>query len=197
MSEVKSNSFWKPFKIFDAISWWLDRTTNNIHFSASGQWFASTRGSVNTGATYHTSEGSGQWFREDTGLGLDISDRRNWQYFTENSNGRIYMIQLLDERIYQKETRQPNPVKGPVADGSGFSIYPNPVPAGGILSLQHTFFHPAASIRVLDVSGHVLEQILPGSRQQDVRLRAPRNPGLYFIQLRSAGASRTVRLIVL
>lgn len=194
ISQVPENSFWNSIKVFDSVSWWLDRPLYNIHFAANGTMFSSTKGSINTGATYFSTDLGRTWKSQDNGLGLDVSGRRNTQYFAEKSNGRLFMVQLLDERIYQTDIDRPTPVKNPNSPLPDLQLFPNPVAKQAEIFLRGTENLTEISISIFDMMGRPLMTQRLESGQYS--FEAPLTAGIYWVGMVSGGDKKTLRLVV-
>lgn len=194
INAVEDNTHWKPYKVFDAVSWWLDRTLYNIHVAENGYMFSSTKGSINTGATYYSTDDSRSWQSNTDGLGLDIFGLRNVQHFAETSHGQLFMVQLLDERIYRTEIDRPTAVKNPREEWAEPRIYPNPVAPQGAIQLEVIDKYEVIHCQLFDAMGRSL-RTEPLQTGKPVMI-APSTPGVYFIRLLAGPKGRTLRLVV-
>ncbi|GAB3835471.1 T9SS type A sorting domain-containing protein [Hymenobacter jeollabukensis] len=135
-------------------SWWWDGTVlNRVHFARNGDWYSSCVGSINTGATLVSQDQGRSWRRVQYGLGLDVNGRRGPQLFAEASDGKLLMVQHLDERVYWTDASlvtatRPRAVSGPL------TLYPNPATTTVRLDLPAG---PAPrTLRLLDLSGRLV-----------------------------------------
>lgn len=178
ITAVRENSFWKPFNITNTNTWWYDRLMGNVFFAKNGDRYSSVAGSVSQGGTYLQKKGNNTWQKYDYGLGLDKFGGRSFQYFTENKSGRIFMIQMLDERIYWTDesipTSSPRPVKS-----MDFTIFPNPVSPGSAVKILSSDVLKNLQLTIYDSAGSVINE---GNIVTDNRtFMAPANPGIYFV----------------
>ena len=95
---------WNVYKVNNTTNtWWLDRSLNDIFEARNGDCYSSFSNTINVGGTYFKKVGS-SWNRTDRGLGLAVNSMRTDQYFVENMEGKVFMIQEYDERIYWADT---------------------------------------------------------------------------------------------
>jgi len=193
ITEVKDNSFWKPFIISNTNTWWDDRLMGNVYFAKNGDRYSSVAGSVNQGGTYFLKKGKNTWQRYDYGLGLDINGERNFQYFAENSSGRVFMIQSLDERIYWTDesitTSAPDPNK--LLD---FTIFPNPAQPGSTVTLLSDKDLSEYLITVYDSTGKVVHTF--EKTFQNPTVISLLTPGIYIVVARKQQERIITRLVV-
>jgi hypothetical protein len=188
------NRFWTRLEVFNSVNWWEDRMLNNIYFSSKGLRLSSVSGPISQGATYLSSDKDGTWQRIDAGLGANILGMRHSQYFVEKSNGRLFMVQYLDERIYKLKADRPTPVKTPARPSFPLKIYPNPVAPGQPFYIDKPSGLPNYQIDIFDAAGRRHEAI----QSDDMRtpVNAPATPGIYFIRVDTGNKGRTLQLIV-
>lgn len=193
IADIGNDLFWKPFNISNTNSWWYDRMLGNIYFAINGDQYSSVPGSMNAGGTYLLKKGNTAWQRLDYGLGLDMNGTRNYQYFTENSSGRIFMIQMLDERIYWTDESLLTSV--PVSiESKNFTIFPNPVRSGETVNLRTNKNLSEYQITVYDSSGKVVHSV--ARTLQNPTIVAPSIPGIYLIMARKLKERLTSRFMV-
>lgn len=191
--DIKKDNFWNVFKIFESVSWWLDRPINNIHFAQNGNRYSSSRGSTNTGATYYLEKDSTIWKKTDSGLGINIYGLRYFQYFAEKADGSIFMIHLLDEKIY-KLSAKGQPTTVPDNEINEHRIYPNPVNAGESIFISHTNGLGNYTVSIIDINGRIIQTT--NSRRNKLSMEAPHNPGLYLIQIEKQPVKLVSKLLV-
>ncbi len=155
--DMPSASEWSVVNVAHNVSWWLDRLLYPIHFAQNGDWYSSSAGSVQLGKTWLSKDKGRTWSAHDAGLGLDVHGRRNVQYFTELSSGRIYMVQRLAELIHYTDTSQlitsimPNrPNTLPI------TLYPNPVGRGTMLYMDMDDICLPCEVSITDIQGRRL-----------------------------------------
>lgn len=193
ISAVPDNSFWKPFNITNTNTWWNDRLLGNVFFAKNGDRYSSVASSVNQGGTYFQKKGKATWQRYDYGLGLDMNGTRNFQHFAENSSGKVFMVQMLDERIYWTDESLLTSAPGPVVR-KDFSIYPNPVQCGETIRLKLGDGLVEYQIVVYDSTGAIVHSA--SQTQQNPELVAPSVPGVYLVVARSQQQQFVSKLVV-
>lgn len=175
---ISDNSFWKPYNITNTNTWWDDRLMGNVYFAKNGDRYSSVAGSVNQGGTYLQKKGKATWQRYDYGLGLDMNGTRNFQHFAENSSGKVFMVQMLDERIYWTDESLLTSTPAPV-ELKNFSIFPNPVKRGEIIQILSGRDLSEYQITVYDSTGKV---VIPVEKTfQNPKIVASLIPGIYFV----------------
>lgn len=194
ITAMHDNSFWKPFTISDTNSWWYDRLMGNVYFAKNGDRYSSVSGSVNQGGTYLQKKGKNTWQRYDYGLGLDKYGTRNFQYFAENKSGLIYMIQMLDERIYWTDESLLTSVPGSI-EAKNISIYPNPVKPGGNAVLLTKLNLNGYQITIYELNGKVVS--VKNETTQNLSIEAPKVPGTYLVIAKNQQESLISKLIVI
>ncbi len=191
--DVGEAGHWTVCSVTESEQWWLDRTLHNIYFSGNGLWFSSSQGSLNTGGTWYTREGSGGWEQVNQNLEYYPLSHRDAQYFAEDGNGRIYMVQHLGEKIFT-HTGQGGPVTVPQRAVSGtMVVYPNPAGSGQPVYLAGSLPR-ATRISLFDNTGRKLAD--PELSEQPVRFSSPAAPGIYYIAVEGRDHREVIRFIV-
>lgn len=186
--------YWQSMQVFHSVAPWLDRPLNNIHFTDRGQLLSSFSGSLNTGGTYYSAAEGQRWTRVDYGLGLDQFNRRNMQCFTEKQNGQIYMVQFLDERIYQVNTDQITSVDEPGYPPLGIRLYPNPVHPQQMINLQVRETPSPYQVHIFDTNGRSI--VVKKANTSEIEIEAPEIPGDYWVRVTSGLREKTFPLVV-
>jgi hypothetical protein len=195
IEDIRNNNFWKPYLVSNPVSWWLDRILNNIHFAKNGDWYSSANGSINTGGTFFSKNKGLSWNKIDYGLGLDIYGERNAQIFAETSKGKIFMVQLLDERIYMADTTVVTANRNDPASSFNLYLYPNPVFRTGKLVLSTSFPSTEYKLSVIDFNGRTLStRKFYGNKME---FEAPGQSGYYIVQVENKFSLFRKPLIVL
>jgi hypothetical protein len=193
ITAISDNSFWKPYNITNTNTWWYDRLMGNVYFAKNGDRYSSVAGSVSQGGTYFQKKGKNTWQRYDYGLGLDMNGERNFQYFAENSTGRVFMIQRLDERIYWTDesitTSSPDPNKS-----QDFTVFPNPAQPGSTVTLLSDKNLSGYQITIYDSTGKVVHTV--EKTFQNPTVISPSTPGIYIIVARKQQEQIIFRLVV-
>lgn len=193
ISSITDNSFWKPFIISNTSTWWNDRLLGTIYFAKNGDRYSSVSGSVSLGGTYFQKKGKNTWQRYDYGLGLDMYGTRSYQHFAENSSGKVFMVQMLDERIYWTDESLITSTPAPI-ESKGFSIFPNPVKSGEIVKILSNKDLNEHQITVYDSTGKIVHA--SGKTIQNQNIAAPSTPGIYLLVARKQQERIISRLVV-
>jgi len=128
LSEISQNSNWKQFLIRTTPqSFWMDRLVNGIHFAKNGDRFSSTSGSTFSEAGTYFKKYGRPWHRTERGLGLDEFVNYNVQKFSEKANGKVFMIQDMDFRVYWADTSRLVTQAKPTEKIKEIIAFPNPV----------------------------------------------------------------------
>jgi hypothetical protein len=98
--DVMNTSSWKALRVWNTNIWWMDKLINKIYYSKKREWYTSITGSINIGGSYKSVNKGTQWTQVGRGLGLAITNRYEQQFFHETADGRLFMVQHLDERMY-------------------------------------------------------------------------------------------------
>jgi hypothetical protein len=194
IDDITLKSSWRPFHVHISSSWWLDWPLNNIHFSQKGDWYSSFTETMNKGATYFSETNGEFWNRIDYGLGLSEDGWRHPQQFVENSSGRIFMIQYFDERIYTTDKSLVTSAKPPVLNSPPIQVFPNPVKAGGKLTVQIGEISQLLEISLYDLTGKLL--ILKPNSDNFNEIIIPEKPGIYIIAAKYRDVVKTEKILV-
>lgn len=197
IADVTSNSQWQNLQVRNAGNWWNDAQLNTIHFAHNGDRYSSRKGTVSTGGTYFCKNGTYTWHRHTEGLGLDIDGNFNYQLFTETSKGKVFMVQLLGELINVTDTSRytPTGIYAPVEDRDVITVYPNPASANGEFSIVFNNGYTAQHIVLLDATGRQIYELRTGRGK--TTLTAPREKGMYLIQISDNESRKLFKLLVL
>ena len=162
----------------------------------NGGLFAITGADIGLGGdgVFYSADNGRTWQRIDAGLGANILGMRHSQYFVEKSNGRLFMVQYLDERIYKLKADRPTPVKTPARPSFPLKIYPNPVAPGQPFYIDKPSGLPNYQIDIFDAAGRRHGAIQGDDMRTPVN--APATPGIYFIRVDTGNKGRTLQLIV-
>lgn len=194
INDVEKNNFWEPYPVSNSNLWWEDKNLFDIYYAKNGDRYSSCEGTMNSGATYYLKNGSRRWTKVDYGLGLTMSGRRDIQFFAENPQGKIFMVQMLDERVYWTDASlltSADPAPGSL---NQLKLYPNPVISGDYLSIQGIENKGSCRITIFDGLGRkVISDTAPGDIH---RLKIPLKPGLYYLQVDDRVKRETQRFVV-
>lgn len=194
INDITSNNFWTVGKVANVNHWWNDHLLNDIHFATNGDWYSSISGSVVTGGTFFSANGGKSWDQHQEGLGFDKFGSFSIQHFAEDGSGKIYMIQLYDERIYWADTSMTlgvTELKNNMDSNS--IIFPNPVKAKGTLEIKWLGSGGYKHLTISDISGKI---IFEKDLQFPLRFKAPDNPGIYIINVKDNYNSRNFKILV-
>lgn len=191
--DITKNSMWNVNTISNTSIWWNDRLLNNIHFAKNGDWYSSIRGSLNTGGTFFSKNKGQTWNRHIEGLGLDFSGIFNKQIYAENEEGKIYIIQLMDEHIYWADTSVVTSVKLDSENSfNPFILAPNPAGQNNVVWVKSDSSSNYDSITLTNVLGKV---ILHKSLNNSMHFNAPELRGLYFVTIRKIDGSTHTQVL--
>ena len=193
ISSVPDNSFWKPYNITNTNLWWNDKLLGNVFFAKNGDRYSSVASSVNQGGTFFQKKGKTTWQRYDYGLGLDINGERNFQYFAENSAGKVFMVQLLDERIYWTDESIPTSAPAPV-NLQKFAVFPNPAQPLSTVTLLSDKNLSGYELSVYDSTGRIIS--INTEEMQNQTFTAPEIQGIYLIIARKQQERIISKLVV-
>ncbi|QGY46515.1 T9SS type A sorting domain-containing protein [Maribellus comscasis] len=193
IDEIKSNSSWNVMKFRESNNWWEDTPINSIHQSQNGDWYSSLNGAIHQGGTCFSHNGK-SWEILDYGLGTDTMNARNEQHFVETSNGRIFMIQYMDERIYKTDTSIVTSTPKPIEVNPNFNIYPNPIRKGESFTLEMDKYNDAPEISVYEISGKKL--FYTRAYNTKINIPAPVKEGIYIVSVRKGYSEKALKIVV-
>lgn len=180
LSDVDEPSQWNIMKAWNGATWWLDRPLNLVHVAQNGDAYSSVGGTIGFGGTFFRKAGANDWNRHLEGLGLTIFDDLGAQHFAELPNGKIFMIQYFDERIYWADTSQTTSfVVTPPAELPSWQMFPNPVAANSEIQVVLDSAGVQENVWLIDASGRILFKTIANTRQ--LRLPSPADPGAYVL----------------
>lgn len=121
IDNVANNSAWRPLRIRKTGNWWEDIILNTIHFSKNGDWYSSASSSISTGGPFYSTDQGLNWAKRNQGLGISRTDRYEQNVHYESSTGKLFMVQLLDERVYHTNISLLDPItiSGSIKDKFG------------------------------------------------------------------------------
>jgi hypothetical protein len=194
IDDILDDNFWSVTKVANVNHWWNDRLLNNIHFANNGDWYSSVSGSVLTGGTFFSNNEGRSWDQHREGLGLDKFGSFSVQYFAENDSGKVYMVQLFDERIYWADTSMTLGLDDtPVNSDIDITIFPNPVKSHGNLEIKWPGYKGNKHLTISDLSGKV---ILERNLEKSTIFQAPDMKGLWLVNVRDNNYSKTFKVVV-
>jgi len=110
VNDVAENNPWRPWSIRKAGNWWEDLNLNSIHFAKNGDWYSSVSSSISSGGSFYSNDKGLTWLRRTTGMGISRTDRYESNFHYESAAGKVFMVQLLDERVYYTTQSLVNPI---------------------------------------------------------------------------------------
>jgi hypothetical protein len=124
VNDVAKNIPWRPWRIRKAGNWWEDLNLNSIHFAKNGDWYSSVSAPRSIGGSFYSTDKEHTWIRETTGLGISRTDGYESNFHYESAAGKVFMVQLLDERVYYTTQSLVNPItlSGNIKDDQGKSL---------------------------------------------------------------------------
>lgn len=195
IADITANNKWSVLNVRNNATWWNDGQMNTIHFAKNGDRYSSVEGSINVGATLYSKSGTNTWNKQTEGLGLALGGVRNYQVFTETSDGKIFMVQLLGELINVTDTSHYTPTGLPENEnGTAFKVYPNPVSANTEMTIEFEHAKPRI-IQVQDFSGCLIKQ---GTTENTTyQFSAPLAKGIYFLVIQESNRQVVKKLTIL
>lgn len=191
--DVTDTTKWTINTVSNVSNWYNDRQLNNIHFAANGDWYSSMPGSLNTGGTFFSIDKGRTWNQQLQGLGFDQSGQFSVQYFSENDSGKIYMVQLMDERIYWADTSVHTAVPDDLAgEKNQVHIFPNPVKTGGVLKIQFADNSNEKTVTVTDILGRT---VFVKKAKDILVFDAPTEKGIYLVNVKNKNGNAVTQKI--
>jgi hypothetical protein len=192
--DIRSSGVWKTYKVGNTAIWWTDRLLNNIYFARNGNQYSSANGNVKNGGTYFRKNYADIWTRVVSGLSLTKNGLYELQFFAERSNGKIFMVQYLDEHIYQTDTSIVTEVQKIPGYTGKIHIYPNPVARSGKFSVNLKDQLYDGFLSVYDYEGKKVISDTPFLN--NLEMTAPALPGLYLLVVHEKYSRKTASLLV-
>jgi hypothetical protein len=193
IADIKVNNSWEVLRLMNYQNWWEDVVLNDIKVARNGDWFSSLSGNINHGGTAFSKDGK-NWNILDYGLGTDTSGIRNEQFITELDSGKVFMIQMLDERIYKTSKNIWTNTPKYVETQPGISIYPNPVSKNEHFTLQINQCSNTAEISVYDISGNSL--FYRRTNATKTIIPTPGKKGIYILTVKVENLKKSLKIIV-
>lgn len=124
IDDVSNTSVWRPMPVRKTGNWWEDLILNPIHFAKNGDWYSSVSNSPSQGGAFYSVDQGKTWVKKTEGMGISITTFFEPTLLAEASSGKIFMAQLLDERVYYTNKSLINPIQlsGKVKDDLGNPI---------------------------------------------------------------------------
>lgn len=194
INDIEKNNLWEAFKVSNSNTWWSDKPLYDIHFAANGDWYSSFGGSISSGATYYLKNSGNFWEKVDYGLGLNTYGLRSEQHFVETPEGKIFMVQWQDERIYWTNASIPTSVEPKTGQSSKLALYPNPVNRGENLTVQSKWDEADYFINIYDGLGRKIVSTTGNGNL--LNIKAPLNPGFYYLEVVNNRTKESVRFMV-
>jgi len=121
INDIANNSSWRAWRIRKSGDWWDDRNLNSIHFAKNGDWYSSVNNSINIGGPVYSTDNGMNWMKATQGMGVSATKQYESNFHVESSSGKVFMVQLLDERVYYTNQSLLNPValSGNLRDDQG------------------------------------------------------------------------------
>lgn len=192
ISEIKNHTHWNVYSVNNSASWWQDKLLNPMHFARNGDKYSSVSGSINFGGTFFNKNNQTAWQKINFGLGTDTNGLQNIHHFVEAPNGKIFMVQTLDERVYYTDTSVVTSLSNDNQVFQQINVFPNPVRAGENVFFTNLSGNPKANIKCYDTSGKL---IFETTDFQNSNITAPQKQGVYFLTFETR-KYRTVKKLV-
>lgn len=193
INEITKTNNWSRIRVKNYYTWGMDVLLNDIYLSQNGDWYSSVDGHIYTSGTCFSKEGK-SWEIMEYGLGLNEFGRHSEQYFVETEDGKIFMIQMLDERIYFTDKSIPTNVPLPVELEPQIALYPNPIRKGENFTLEMDKYNSSAEISVYEISGERLFYTRAYSTK--INIPAPVKEGIYIVSVSTGYLQKAVKIVV-
>jgi photosystem II stability/assembly factor-like uncharacterized protein len=194
INQIRGNSPWNVYNVVNLSSWWQDKLLNNIYFARNGDKYSSVSGSVNFGGTFFCKNQQNNWQKINYGLGVDEGGMQNIQHFAEASNGKVFMVQTLDERVYFSDASLVTSIADNESSAKQVLVFPNPVVGGETVAIMNNSLSDKATIEIVDIMGN--QRFYEVITDRNAKLQAPIQPGLYFIIMKNSAQRIVKKLIV-
>ena len=192
--DIEKNNFWKVYQVFNSNLWWDDRILFNIHFAKNGDWYSSNEGLRNTAATYYSKIKGQTWSKVDYGLGLNDHLIRTERFFAENQEGKIFMVQWLDERIYWTDASILTSTKPIEESAKDLNPFPNPVNRNENFSIR---LNNSNNVNIINIYDNLGRKLISETVINDVHsMQAPIKSGIYYIEVVNKHTRKTAPLLV-
>jgi hypothetical protein len=192
ISEIKNNTHWKVYSVNNSSSWWQDKLLNTLHFARNGDKYSSVSGTINFGGTFFNKSNQSSWQKINFGLGIDVNGLQNIQHFAEAPNGKIFMVQTLDERVYYTDTSVVTSVPNDNQAFQQMNVFPNPVRGGGNVFFTNFSENQKVHLICYDASG---KQVFETKGFTGGNITAPQKQGVYFL-IFETGKFRTYKKLI-
>ncbi|WP_167613254.1 T9SS type A sorting domain-containing protein [Maribellus sediminis] len=194
INDILASSNWSWMLLMKSNSnWGMDKLLNNIHRAQNGNWYSSVDGHINNSGTCFSKEGN-NWEILEYGLGLDKFGWHSEQFFVETENGKIYMIQMLDERIYKTDTSILTSAPLPVEKKAQIRVYPNPVLRGEKVRIELNDMTGDKNISIYDLTGKILHHTV--TQKSFIELTGLQKEGIYIVSVRNKGTVNTSKIVI-
>ncbi|GAB2940696.1 hypothetical protein GCM10027048_01350 [Hymenobacter coalescens] len=151
---------WTVRKTTAGAIWWYGPITGPVHFARNGDWYSSRFGSPASGGTLLSRDQGSTWQLVRDGLGLSDQNLREFQHFAEFADGRVFMVQFMDERVYRTEASVVTAARTGRRPGDPvLQVYPNP--ATHMVQLLSLGGAAIRAVQVTDPRGRLVHASAP------------------------------------
>jgi len=193
INDIIASSNWNRLLVKNNNTWGMDLLLNNIYRAQNGYWYSSVNGHIYTSGTCFSKEGK-NWEILEYGLGLDKFGWHSEQFFIETEEGRIFMIQMLDERIYKTDKSILTSTPLPIEFEPQLSVYPNPVLKGEKIRIELDGMTGDKNIAIYDLTGKILHNSV--TQQSFLEFTSPQKEGIYIVSVRKGNLEKALKIIV-
>jgi hypothetical protein len=125
IKDIESASAWRAWRVRKSGNWWEDRNLNSIHFAKNGDWYSSVSNNASIGGPVYSTDKGVNWVSIAVGMGLSTTGRYENSLYVESEAGKVFMVQLLDERTYYTIQSLLSPVvlSGNIKDERGNALF--------------------------------------------------------------------------
>lgn len=191
VDDLLNSSYWNQKFVYKINLWWADRLMNGVHVAKNNDWYSSVSGSVNYGGALFSTNQGNNWYKHTQGVGTDNLGRMNYQYFVEDSKGKVYMIQYNDFRIYWADTSLHTGINEPVTS-IPLKLYPNPTATNEQAYLNFE----SNTLRTIQVYNMLSELVYKEETTSHIVELDKLNKGMYMIHVVEGNKRKSLKWLV-
>lgn len=198
LAGARAGEFWDRYSLFPVVSYWLGAGPYTLYFTSRGYLLGSRQAGPSSGGPYVSKDRGSNWVRQVGGLSL-TGDGFNACHFAERTDGRIYMIQEADPRVYRTDRlREPSTavplVRQNVAE---LSVFPNPF-RESLTLIWPEGAGGAARLQLIAPAGRIIrEERMTGNAGSFLSWQPGELPaGLYILRLETRSGIFQRRVVV-
>jgi len=193
INDMTTSDNWHLLKVKNYTVWGMDEPLNNIFMAQNGDWYSSIDGNMYSSGTCFSKEGT-SWEVLEYGLGLNEFGKHSEHFFIETENGKIFMIQMLDERIYKTDKSILTGTPLPIQLNKEITVYPNPVMKGEKIKMKLNGMKGYKNIAVYDLTGKLIFNTI--TEENLVELSGMYKEGVYIVSIRNNDSMTSSKIII-